>query len=699
MNRPASLIVPWGLLFLLPIEGAAQEGADVLDPDTRPRRILYEHLLDRCGTLFNERDRAVASLKAPEDLRKRQRELKAKFLEAIGPLPDRTPLNTRVVGKVEGEGYRIEKLIYETRPAHFVSALLYLPDGEPPFPGVLVPCGHTANGKVGYQKICILLAKHGFAVLCYDPIGQGERYQILDGSGRPAIRSTGEHTMVTIGALLVGWSGANYRIWDGFRSMDVLAGRPEVDARRLGCTGNSGGGLMTSYLMALDDRIAAAAPGCYITSLEEKFVKLGPADGEQNVPGQVAFGLNHPDYISMRAPKPTLILCATQDFVPIDGTWTTYREAKKLYGLMGHAERVDLFEFNDKHSYSRPRREAALRWFLRWLAGKDGAVREGEFPVFPASEIRCTETGQVLTSLGGKSVINLAAARARGLAPRRERLRTGPREELLNEVRRKLSLDLPVVSVAPRNAGALEREGMRFEKAVFETEPGLPVPALIAGPRKPARDKEQFLLIHGAGKAGSLARIEAWAKDGHRVVAADLRGWGETSPSGGRRDRIPLFGYDSSSSLLSLRMGRSLLGQRVRDLLAVVGWMADTARAPIHVVGVGPACPAVLTAAVLDQRIAAVSIEGGLTDWVSVVRTPMSRNQMGNVVQGILEVADLPDLASLLAPRPLTIWSPVDAEGILVSARLLEQVYGVVRGAYRRAMVSDRLEIEAGPTR
>src|SRR5207253_7664132 len=124
-------------------------------------------------------------------------------------------------------------------------------------------------------------------VLCYDPIGQGERIQLLDKDGKPAIsRGTDEHDMVGVGALLIGSSTATYRIWDGIRSLDYLAGRAEIDPKRLGCTGNSGGGTLTAYLMALDERIGCAAPSCYITSLERLFATIGPQDAEQQITGQ-----------------------------------------------------------------------------------------------------------------------------------------------------------------------------------------------------------------------------------------------------------------------------------------------------------------------------------------------------------------------------------------------------------------------------
>src|SRR5205814_7342424 len=144
---------------------------------------------------------------------------------------------------------------------------------------------------------------------------------------------------------------------------------------------------------ALDERIVAAAPSCYLTSLERLFATLGPQDGEQNIPGQVAFGMNHADYVTMRAPRPTLILAGTRDFFDITGTWTTFREAKQVYGIMGHGERVDLFEYNTGHGYPKPQREAILRWMRRWLLDKDDAPVEGDITVSKDQELWCTRTG------------------------------------------------------------------------------------------------------------------------------------------------------------------------------------------------------------------------------------------------------------------------------------------------------------------
>jgi cephalosporin-C deacetylase-like acetyl esterase len=655
----------------------------VLKPEDQPKKLVQNYLLAECQKHFDARRKDVAALKTPEDVRKRQADLRAKFIDALGGFPEKTPLNPRVVGKQERDGYRVEKVIYESRPNHHVTAILYLPQGPGPFPGAIMPMGHSATGKAAEyaQRGSILLAKNGIACLNYDPIGQGERNQVLDAQGKKAIgNSTGEHTQVGIGALLVGWSAATYRIWDGLRSLDYLAGRPEIDPRRLGCTGCSGGGTLTSYLMALDDRILAAAPSCYITSLERLFATIGPQDAEQNITGQVAFGMEHADYVTMRAPRPTLILTGTRDFFDIQGAWTTFREAKRAYGILGRGDAVDLLEFDMPHGYPKSHREGAVRWFRRWLLGVDDAVVETDFPVAAERDLWCTETGQVLSSLKGRSAFDLNAERERELSAGRGKR---PMPELLREVRRLLGLASEVAPARSRPAGEeARRESTRIGKWVAEPEDGPPLPYLLleAGARG---DASRVLFVSGAGKADAVraGRLDRWVKDGRVVLALDVRGVGETA------------GSEFRESFLSFHLGRPLLGQRVSDVLSV----AAGAKGGSELVGEGAAAPVALHAAALDGRISAVTLEGGLVSWSSVVQTPLSRGQLANVVPGALEVYDLPDLAAAVAPRPLTIRHPVDAAGVPVSRAELEKAYAVARAAYRAAGAEEKLILEAKP--
>lgn len=667
-----------------------QDDLTVFKPDEQPRKMLYTWLQAECGREFDARRKAVAALKTPEDVTKRQEMLRAKFVEAIGGYPEKTPLNAKVAGTVKGDGFRVEKVIYESRPDHHVTGLFYIPDGKGPFPGVLVPCGHSDKGKAeeAYQRISILLVKNGFAVLCYDPIGQGERMQLLTADGKPAIKgNTTEHTMSGIGALLVGWSCASFRIWDGIRSIDYLASRPEVDPKRLGCTGNSGGGTMTAYLMALDDRIAAAAPSCYVTTLERLFATIGPQDAEQNITGQVAFGMEQTDYVTMRAPKPTLMCTATQDFFDIQGCWTTFREAKQVYGMLGHAERMDLIEYNDKHGFSKPRREASMRWMRRWLLGVDDAPVEGDFPVFKEEELRCTASGQVLADLKGKSVFDLDVEREKDLSSKRSKV---SREDLLAAVRLKLAIGTaPAAAEATPSTARLNRGDYEAGKGVLATDPGirLPYALLSSGPSQLTR----VIALSGEGKAASVSAggpLEKLVKAGHPVVALDLRGTGEQAPEG----KSP-FGADWKEAFLGFHLNRPLLGQRVRDVLSANEGMGGACT----LVASGAAVPVALHAAALDPRIQELTLEGGILSWASVVKMPVTKDQLANIVPGALAVYDLPDLAASLAPRKLTLKAPVDPAGKPLSQAELEAAYASVRAAYKAAGAEQNLVLQAAP--
>ncbi|HYT88090.1 MAG TPA: acetylxylan esterase, partial [Gemmataceae bacterium] len=649
----------------------ARAGDDlkVLQPDAAaqaPNKLLYSFLLGEAGKHFNARRQEVAALKTSDDVKRRQARLKAQFIDALGGFPEKTPLNGRTVSVVEMEDYRLEKVIYESQPSHHVTAALFLPKGKGPFPGVLVPCGHSANGKEAepYQRACILMAKNGLAVLCYDPIGQGERSQILDATGKPALAgSTSEHTMVGVGALLVGRSTATYRIWDGIRSLDYLASRPEVDPKRLGCTGNSGGGTLTAYLMALDERIVAAAPSCYITSLESLFQTIGPQDAEQNITGQVAFGMEHADYLTMRAPRPTLVCIGTQDYFDAFGAWTSFREASQIYALLGHGERAALFEYNDKHGFSKPRREAAMRWMRRWLLEKDDAPSEGAFSIF--KELQCTRSGQVLEDFKGVSVVDLNVREARALASKRaEFLTKRTKDEALTEVRRLIGLTAPVppTTVVPV-PGVVKRNGYTIEKALYEVKGGIQIPALGFAPEKAAAGRPFVVYLHSGGKATDAAPggpIEKLVHARQMVLALDLRGMGETAPGVLAKGRPNYFGVDQKEAFLGLHLQRPLLGQRVQDVLAVIAALKTDTPDGVHVIGVDAAGPIALHAAALEPHIRRVTLERSLISWSAVVSTPITHTQLANAVPGVLKVYDLPDLAGLIAPRPLTVHAAVD---------------------------------------
>ncbi len=681
----------------------ADDGLRVLDDARKPREMLHSYLMAEAGKSFDARRGAVAVLKTPEEWARRQDELRGKFLAALGAFPGRTPLDARVVGRDRREGYAVERVVFESRPGHHVTAVLYLPEAGPPSPGVLVPCGHDADGKAAetYQRACILLARNGLAALCFDPIGQGERVQLLDEQGKPALPgSTAEHTMAGVGALLVGRHAAHYRTWDAIRALDYLASRPEIDPGRLGCTGNSGGGTETAYLMALDDRIAVAAPSCYISSLERLFATIGPQDAEQNITGQVAFGMEHADYLTMRAPKPTLLCVGTRDYFDIDGAWASFREAKLAYGRFGLGERLDIFESDEPHGFTRPRRQAAMRWMRRWLLLKDDAPVEADSPVATVARLRVTRGGQVLGEFPGeKSVFALNAERAGELARERAGRSAGrPAGAFRAEVRGRLALPdrNPSVIVSGR-ADVVRRDGYTVDRWALTTEPGVTVPMLLFRADRAAGGRPMVVYV-GADRALAApgGPIERRVRAGEAVALVEPRGMGETAPAGTGPGAKGYFGTDEKEAFLALHLGRPLLGQRVFDLLQSLRALEGGGDG-FHLIGVGVGGPIALHAAALDDRIGSVEIERSVNSWSAVASAPIARDQLAGVIPGVLESYDLPELATLIAPRPLTIRSAIEPDGTPAAQAVIEAAYAPAKAAYRDRQASGRLVLRSGP--
>ena len=633
-------------LFFTGVAGVAHADEDfnvlpTKSDDGPTKQMVSRYLKQRAYEALNVRREGYETIKTPEQVEAYQQGLRATFVEHLGGFPKRTPLNAKTIGTIEGGGYRIEKLIYESQPRHFVTAVLFLPEAKPPYPGVVVPCGHSRSGKAAQQRMCILLAKYGIAALSYDPLGQGERSQLLDEDGNQRFKATSEHNLVGKGAIPLGRSTATFRIWDGMRSIDYLTSREDIDADKIGVTGCSGGGTLTSYLMALDERVRCAAPSCYITSLRRLIDTIGPQDAEQNIHGQLGFGMDHADYLMMRAPKPTLILASTHDFFDIDGTWDSFRQAKRFYTRLGFAERVSLVETDAKHGYPKLQREAMVRWMRRFLLGIDEPVTEPDFPIHASIELQCTPDGQVLLLEGSRSVVDLNVEFSEQLAEqRREHWKPENRSQTLDQIRqmahiRKLDELAPATTT---RHGAIQRDEYRIDKLVLETEPGIQLPGLLFVPSKP--NGRRCLYLHGEGKHVDASRdgpIDKLVRRGNHVLAVDLRGIGETSTTG-------------SDVMISYLLGKSLVGMRVEDVLiaarALSEWDSKDRLSEIDLIATGVAeIPAIHAAALESSLFASLTTSDTAPSWSDVVRDPTT-GRFGDTIHGALHVYDLPDLVA-----------------------------------------------------
>ena len=349
------------------------------------------------------RQKAWDAVHDEASLRKLQDELRQKLLQMIGGLPTvKTDLHPEVTAKIPMDGFTIEKLVFQSLPGIYVTALVYVPNNHiGRHPAVLVPAGHAGDGKFHYQALSQRLVGRGYVVISWDPVGQGERSQFWNSKAQKSRYNLicAEHAVMGNLAYLAGANLARWEVWDGIRAVDYLLTRPDVDGERISITGTSGGGTQTALIAALDPRIKVAVPSCYITALPMRMANrifVDPdSDPEQDLFGMISNSVDHPGLLLLMYPRPVMVAAAVLDFFPIEGTRKTFREVQKLYTRFGHGERIAMVESYNEHQYSTENQQTALDFldhFNRMPARSDlPSVKE-----LDGEALRCTRTGQVL---------------------------------------------------------------------------------------------------------------------------------------------------------------------------------------------------------------------------------------------------------------------------------------------------------------
>jgi dienelactone hydrolase len=581
-----------------------------------------------------QRRQAVAQLKTPEEIRAYGQTVREKLLRWIGGLPaTRTLLNVRRNGVITHSDYRVEKILFEAQPNFFVTANLYVPTNRPgPFPAVLQPTGHslTAKARELYQSLSIGLAKYGFVVLTYDPLGQGERRIFFDrdlGDSKVG-GTTAEHQMVGIQSLLGGESLARTMIWDGMRALDVLQSLPEVDPQRLGVAGCSGGGTLTAYLMALDPRVRAAAPACYISSWQEQLSGTGPQDAEQQFPDQLRDGFDHGDFLIAAAPKPVLIASTTEDFFPLAGAQRTYEEAKAIYNRFGAEDKIAWFTAPGGHGMRADTRGAIYAWMRKWLQQTPGPAPEPRFAVELEESLQVTPTGLV----EGETASTLSRRRLAAIRP----------------VPGNLPQQVRAITRYQAYTGPLSVQPIAGERFSYEAEPGRRVPATLL---RPATPNGSVVLV-----AADMAAARQFVTAGYTVLAIDVALTGETAHRAGSysNDWFP----QDKTIWLALMVGRTVTGLRMADVVRGLDVLREQGVAsPNGVIGFarGNAGVAMLHAAVLDPRLRQLVLEDLPPTYRTLAETPIQRQIFDVVLPEVLRNYDLPDLAAAVAPRRVVL--------------------------------------------
>jgi len=647
-------------------------------------RDLEQYLVRLANEAHDRRKQIINGISTRQGVLDRQKTVVSELWKMLGGPLDRTPLNARVIGTIERPGYRIEKLTFESRPRLYVTANLYVPTGPGRRPGILGPLGHSVNGKAwpSYQKLFTNLARKGYVVLAYDPFGQGERIE-YPGSrpGQSALGGgTSEHEYAGRRLILLGANFGLFRAWDGIRGIDYLLTRPEVDPDRIGCCGQSGGGTLTQFLAALDNRIRVAVVSMGNTeNLAEADVEPpGSADdAEQNIVPALARGIDRADLLYAFAPRPLLMGITLHDaghtYSPeyVSGSLEFLDEYKRAYGLLGANDRVALQATTVAHGYVYEMRRATYAWFNRWFEMKNADDGETSQSVEPESTLYATPTGFVTTSLGGETALSLTRQMADEIhapsSPSAADVRTRVRSVLAIEP----SQGAPVTA---RILATIKKPGYRAEQFEFTSEREIRTPGWMLTPDSAGTATPTVLYIGDAAAWSAIAEDafaeRLCARGGCRVAVIDVRGRGDCAIAYPQRGRFYFPGRIADEAYLTwftLMLGKPLVGGQVYDALRALEYLRSRADVgsdgTISIVGDGAHGVIGLYAAALDVRVRRLIMRQTVTDYRSLSVAERYTQPFGVYAYGVLREFDLPDVAGSLESRPVLLINPVNARG------------------------------------
>ena len=660
--------------FLIPLASLSQD-AKVEDLKlfnnwieySNGENMLQLYLNRQAYNMLDHRDHEISALKTGTDWQEWQQKVKRTLTAIVGQFPEKTPLKPIVTDVIRKDGFRIEKIVFESMPGFYVTGSLFIPEGiNEKRPAIIYVCGHTNLGfrNPAYQTLMLNLVKKGFVVFAIDPIGQGERLQYSDATkdeyfaGGPL----SEHSYPGIQCFITGTSISKYFIWDGIRAIDYLQTRKEVDPDRLGITGRSGGGTQAAFIAAFDDRIKAAAPENYITSHRRLLESVGPQDAEQNFYHWISEGSAIEDLLIVRMPKPTLLVTTSRDMFSIQGTHETYQQVLKGYTTMGKESDFIMVEDNAPHASTKLNREATYRFFQKHLS-LPGSSLDEDVEMLSPEELKVTKTGQVSSSLEGETVFDINKKEAENLYRQLSESRQNTRAHL--EQVKKRSMELSGYHGPEKESkviyrGKHQREGYTVGLYAIEGEGNYVIPLLLAVPDG-GGNYQSVIYIHPEGKEQGIGiggEIEKLVKQGCIVASPDLLGTGETQS---HRE------YPGSHGFGAQLIGRSIVGIQAGDIVRVVNYLKslpNILKDHIQAVAYGEECPALLHAAAYEPTLSGVALIKSPVSYFNITQTRLYRySQTFNWgVAGALTAYDLPDLAGCIAPRKLAFIGLLDGK-------------------------------------
>jgi dienelactone hydrolase len=663
-----------------------------------------------CALAFEQleqREMGIAQLKTKNDFLTRQAKVREKLTRLLGPMPERTPLNARVTGVIKKKDYLVEKVIFESVPGYYVTAALFLPEARNgKLPAVIYACGHTVNGfrSPVYQRVAINLVKKGFAVLAFDPVGQGERWQYFnEGENTRRFNSaTIEHSYPGAQCYIAGYSPTNYFVWDGMRCVDYLLSRKEIDPERIGMTGRSGGGTQTAFTAAIDERILAAAPECFITSTEYILKSIGPQDAEQNIFHMTKEGLDHADLLEVRAPKPGLMLTTTRDFFSIQGARETFREVKQFYQGLGAGNFISMVEDDDQHASTKKNREAMYAFFQEHL-DNPGSSQDIDVQVFEEEQLWVTESGQLATSIGSETLFTLNAKQVQKQTTSLSTARSTDRnyhQKAVASAREISGFTFPASFEAAVFSGRYQLEHYELEKYLVPGSGDYQLPVALFNPKVGSQHK-LVVILDELGMAHAATRkqlIHTLVQEGFSVLLADLPGIGSLGPGYLKGDAY-IDNTSFNQWFAGIMTGRSIVAIRAEDIMRIAHFarteMAEVAS--VSAISFGALGSELLHAANFGSLIQHVGL---INPFLSYAGMALSRDYkpsyITSVVAGAINDYDLPDLMAGLSPKRVFVANPLDPTGAAYSRAEVTQWMDYPTRVFADSGNSDNLRLAVG---
>ena len=608
---------------------------------------VQEHYVKKFRKNFELRKQIFAGITTKEAAQKYVDDVRAKLRSKFSFPAEKCDLNVRRTGFLELADCNVEKIIFDSRPGFPVSAAVYLPKKiEGKHPAVLLLCGHALEGKAAstYQTAGRSLAKQGVIVACPDPVGQGERKQYY----RSNLNNVNEHNVTNRRLLPMGDNTGNWRTYDAIRSVDYLLSRDDVDASRIGVSGNSGGGTMTTMVNAVEDRFAAANPNCYITRWWRNVENELPVDAEQILPGAASDGGDMADLLIAAAPRPLAIGGQANDFFDIRGTKEVYEEVKQIYTLLGYPERVRLTVGPVSHGYSPHLREASYH-FYRDFFGTSGEMTDTTEPMLTEKEISCTPTGRTIELPGTVTIHDLIAEQLKECTAN---AKTYTRSEAAELVRKNLRIGKVGVPTYRQLRDSGQTLPFKFSRYGLELDESMVTTMFCTSNNhfKLAPEESVELYVPALSSTAELANLQVTDKQDR--FAIDYRGVGESTPDGCDQDAdrnfFAHYKFDYHYASLSLLMDESYLGDRVRDVLGAIELLTAYGAREIKLTCSGIGRIPALFAALLTERNVKYMPDVPLNSLCSQVLDSEGSLPQSMIPVGLLKDIDFPEIEKLV---------------------------------------------------